>query len=163
MSSRTSFQLEERLPLDHRAGPCLVVQTGQLDDDAVVAHALHGRLGHAELVDPVAQDLLVLFGVLPPQLRRHRAVGVLHLEGEVHAALEVEPERDSIDPEHRRGGDDHGGDDQESAFQGAEHRRTHSDVGQATDRRPIHARPCNSAVPPPLPCPRQHALSVDSP
>jgi hypothetical protein len=69
----------------------------ELDDDAVRALALDDRLGDAELVDAIANDLdrpvdgaLALFG---------RELAGVHLEHQVHAALEVESERDRLLPQ----------------------------------------------------------------
>ena len=44
-------------PADDLCCLARVLQAGQLDDDAVLAGAREGRLGHAEGVDPSAQHL----------------------------------------------------------------------------------------------------------
>ena len=64
-------------------GPLLVLHAGELDDDRI---ALAGdlRLGHAERIDPAADDL--------DRLRQGGVVGLLGgLEHHRDAALEVEP------------------------------------------------------------------------
>ena len=63
--------------------------TGQLDEDAVLALADEGRLGDAEGVDAATQDLEGLVDVLR---RGGRLLGALGLEDELGAALEVEAE-----------------------------------------------------------------------
>ena len=66
----------------------------QLDDDAVLTLLLDERLGYAELVDALPEDLhgavhrvLGLGGV---------HLGAVHLEHEVHAALEVQAQVDGL-------------------------------------------------------------------
>ena len=70
--------------------PVGVVDPGERDHDLVVALLADLRLGDAELVDPVAEDLerAVEVGLLQrPVLRRHR------LQRHLETALEVEAER----------------------------------------------------------------------
>ena len=54
---RHQLELEERRLADQLLGALRVLDAGQLDDDLVRALRLHRRLGDAELVDPVADDL----------------------------------------------------------------------------------------------------------
>jgi len=78
-------------PADHPHRLVGVVHAGQLHDHPAVPRALQGGLGHAELVDPAAQDLH-----RPGQgVRVHPlAGGVLGLEDDLRAAAQVQAEPD---------------------------------------------------------------------
>ncbi len=90
-----NLELQERGLLHHRFGTLGIVDARELDDDAVVADLLHDRLGDAELVDARADDLERAIERIAHV--GHRLLGLVDLEREVHAALQVESalERDS--------------------------------------------------------------------
>ena len=81
-------ELQERAALHDGLGAGGLGDAGQLDDDAAVAHLLDERLGHAELVDALAQHgegkVEIALGVGRDLLR------LVELEGEVHPALQIE-------------------------------------------------------------------------
>src|SRR5690606_22752080 len=129
----------------------LLADPGQLDDDPVVADLLDQRLRDAELVDPRADDLQRPIGRVHLRFVGQRPLGVRHLEREVHAALEVEPELDRrararlvrglgpalavvVEERPAAGGQDQD-DDEESAFERAEHRASFSASSERGGRR----------------------------
>ena len=134
-------ELEEGALLHDRAGALRVGDAGELDHDAVIADLLDQRLGDAELVDALAEhgegQVDVLLGIGRDLLR------LVELEGEVHAALEVEPVLDRLAEdrgvthdtiraqlahrllpgnEGKDGGDDEDADKDEAIAKGQEHR-----------------------------------------
>src|SRR5690606_1308305 len=145
--------LQEGRPLDDFLRPALLADPWQLHDDPIAADLLDQRLGDTELVDPGADDLQRPVGRVHLRFRSQRALGVRHLEREVHAALEVEPELDRragpwlvrglapaltvIVEERPAASDQDQDDDEESAFERAEHRASFS----ASSERDGHRTP----------------------
>jgi hypothetical protein len=82
------LEFEECAPLHDAFGPGGIGDTGQLNHDPVVPHLLDQRLLHPELVDPLPQDgerqIEVLLGI------GGHLLGLIQLEGEMHAALKIE-------------------------------------------------------------------------
>jgi hypothetical protein len=81
-------ELEERRPLHDLLGAGRVAEAGKLHHDPVGPHALHQRLGHAELVDPGAdhgQGALQRVGGI-----RHLPAALVNLQRQVNAALQVQ-------------------------------------------------------------------------
>ena len=92
--SAHQLEFEQRGLADQVDGALAIGEPRKLHRDPVLAFPLDQRLGHAELVDTVADDL-------------HRALGrvlrlggiqprAIHLEHQVHAALQVESEMDRL-------------------------------------------------------------------
>ncbi|PKL93865.1 MAG: hypothetical protein CVV20_01490 [Gemmatimonadetes bacterium HGW-Gemmatimonadetes-1] len=81
-------EFEESRLCHDRLGSGRVGDAGELDDDSLVADSLDHRLGHAELVDPLAQNGEREIDV-PGRVRGypHRLV---EFETEVHPALQIE-------------------------------------------------------------------------
>ena len=74
--------------------PVDVLQSRQLDDDAVFAFLLDDRFGDAEFVDAVRDDLHGPFHHVDGFLLRQ--VGFVHLKLDVHAALEIQAQADGL-------------------------------------------------------------------
>jgi hypothetical protein len=91
------LEFEERGALDDRLGALFVLNAGELHDDAIVAQFADVGLEHAKLVDAVVDDLECLVGGVTTRFRRHGALPILNLEGQVHAALQVESEGDAVE------------------------------------------------------------------
>src|SRR5262252_7274791 len=86
------LELEERGLADQLLRTLLIEKAGELDQDAIVALLLDRRLGDAELVDSVPDDL---HGLIDCVLRLGRTeLRLIDLEEEIHPALEVEAEFD---------------------------------------------------------------------
>ena len=84
------LELEQRGLADQILGALHVLDTGQLDDDAVRALPLNDRLGHAELIDAVADHLLgPVHGVLGLFFGK---IFQIHLHDQMDTALQVEPQ-----------------------------------------------------------------------
>ncbi len=90
-------EFEEGGALDHALGPRRILLARQLDDQAAAALDLDDGLGRPELVDARADHA---FGALDRVgAVGHRTLALVHLEGEVDAPLQVEPQvhRDAAD------------------------------------------------------------------
>ena len=107
--------LEVRLPVDDLLGPFLVVQPGELHDDAVAAALLDQRLLHSECVDPCAQDLQAAVDRVLAEFVGEAPVRVVDLQHEVHPALEVEAQLEPSGPQVVRGKPHHRENDDDPA------------------------------------------------
>ena len=90
------WNCEERLILRDLDGALAVVDAGDVDEDAVVARLLDDGLGDAHALDARAHDLERAIDRLA--LVGHDALGLVHVEGEVHPAGEVQalPQRHAV-------------------------------------------------------------------
>src|SRR5690606_34409330 len=107
---------------DQRPRPLDVRLTRKLDDDSLGAYSLHVLLARARRIQAVAQDVDIAVDVLPLDLGGHGAIRVIDLEGEIDTAAQIEPARDAARVEGRDTRDHDYGNDQEPAFERAEHR-----------------------------------------
>jgi hypothetical protein len=134
------LELEERRALDDRLRALLVTNARKRHDDAVITRLLNQRLEHAELVDAVENHLQRLVGSIAARLGRHRALRIAHLEGEVHAALQVETEGDAFGNQESDGCRYDRDDDEDSAFQRAEHEQLSPKRTVWNERRGVEPR-----------------------
>ena len=82
--------LEKRGLADDLLRPLLVVDARELHDQPLRSNLLDERLLDTEFVDAIANDRLRPVDRVRPCLGRHRALGVIHLERQVHPALQIE-------------------------------------------------------------------------
>ena len=84
------------LAQQERIDPLAIVGAGNVDDDSVAVGSANLRLGYAELVDTVADDLtgdIDRLGYLHPggnALEPRRQVGFIRLQGHRHSPGKVE-------------------------------------------------------------------------
>jgi hypothetical protein len=82
------LELQERGFGDDRLGAFRIIDAGQLDHESVSADLLHHRLGDAELIDALTDHLQGAIERL--RLVCDRLLGLVDLERQMHAALQVE-------------------------------------------------------------------------
>ena len=75
----------------------------------------------AELIDAGAQNTLRPVDRVGAGFGRHRALGIVHLEDEVHATLEIQAQRDPVPIQVKHTDGDHRGNNEDPASYGVEH------------------------------------------
>ena len=88
------LELQEGGLLDDVPGLLLIRDPGQLDDEALRARLLDEGLFNPEFVDPRSDHPLHAIDGIRPGLGRHRPQGVVHLQDQMHPALEVQAQLD---------------------------------------------------------------------